>query len=164
MVGGDDEVAIERARPVLEILGGRLFRTGLLGSGHAMKALNNLVGGATYAVVVEALAVGERYGLDPAVMVEVMNASTGRSFNTEHVIQEHVLTGTYATGFSLGLLAKDVGIAAELAAAVDVDAPVARLVSRRLAEAAEGLGPTADHSEAHRHWWDARLDRTGGAA
>ena len=74
-------------------------------------------------------------------MIEVLNASTGRSFNTEHVVKDHVLTGTYGTGFALGLLAKDVGIAAALAAALEVDAPLADLVSSRLAEAAAGLGP-----------------------
>ena len=163
MVGGD-EAAVARVRPVLEVLGERLYRTGGLGTGHAMKALNNLVGGTTYAVVVEALAIGERYGLDPRVMIDVLNASTGRSFNSEHVIKDHVLTGSYGTGFALGLLAKDVGIAAALAAAVEVDAPLADLVSGRLAEAAAGLGPAADHSEAHRHWWDARLDRNAEAA
>ena len=164
MVGGDDEDAVERVRPVLEVLGEQLFRTGGLGTGHAMKALNNLVGGTTYAVVVEALAIGERYGLDPRVMIDVLNASTGRSFNTEHVVKDHVLTGTYGTGFALGLLAKDVGIAAALAGAVEVDAPLADLVSGRLAEATAGLGPAVDHSEAHKHWWDARLDRGAEAA
>ena len=163
MVGGGDE-EVERVRPVLEVLGERLFRTGALGTGHAMKALNNLVGGTTYAVVVEALAIGERYGLDPRTMIEVLNASTGRSFNTEHVVKDHVLTGTYGTGFALGLLAKDVGIAAALAAALEVDAPLADLVSSRLAEAAAGLGPAADHSEAHKVWWEARLDGSAEVA
>jgi 3-hydroxyisobutyrate dehydrogenase len=158
MVGGGDE-DVERVRPVLDVLGERLYRTGALGTGHAMKALNNLVGGTTYAVVVEALAIGERYGLDPRVMVEILNASTGRSFNTEHVVKDHVLTGRYGTGFALGLLAKDVGIAAALAAELEVDAPLAGLVSGRLQEAAAALGPAVDHSEAHKHWWEARLDR-----
>jgi 3-hydroxyisobutyrate dehydrogenase len=159
MVGGDDAGAIARAEPVLEVLGERLFRTGPLGSGHAMKALNNFVGGATYAVVVEALTVGRHFGLDPATMIDVMNASSGRSFNTEHVVKDHVLTGAYATGFALGLLAKDVGIAAGLARSSDVDAPLCDLVSRRWAEAAGDLGATADHSEAHKHWWPGRLDQ-----
>jgi 3-hydroxyisobutyrate dehydrogenase len=160
MVGGDDE-AIAAATPVLEVLGERLFRTGPLGSGHAMKSLNNFVGGATYAVVAEALIVGKRYGLDPDTMIDVMNASTGRSFNTEIVFADHVLTGNYATGFALGLLAKDVGIAAALADTSGVDAPICGLVGRRWAEAAAGLGGTSDHSEAHKHWWAGRLD--GGA-
>ncbi len=158
MIGGDDEAAIARAQPVLEVLGERLFRTGPLGSGHAMKSLNNFVGGATYAVVVEALTVGRHYGLDPTTMIDVMNASTGRSFNTEVVVKDHVLTARYATGFALGLLAKDVGIAASLAAASEVDAPLCDLVSRRWADAADDLGPAADHSEAHKHWWSGRLD------
>ena len=160
MIGGDDEAAITRARPALEVMGERLFRTGPLGSGHAMKALNNFVGGGTYAIVVEALVVGERFGLAPATMIDVMNASTGRSFNTEVVLKDHVLTGEYATGFALGLLAKDVGIAASLAAAAEVDAPLCDLVSRRWAEAMAELGGTADHSEAHKHWWPVRLDRS----
>jgi 3-hydroxyisobutyrate dehydrogenase len=157
MIGGEDD-AVVRVRPVLEVLGERLFRTGPLGSGHAMKALNNLVAGTGYAVAVEALAIGQRFGLDSKTMIEVMNASTGRSFSTECVLADHVLTGAYGTGFSLGLLAKDVGIAATLAEAAAVDAPISELVSRRFAEALTGLGPDADHSEAHKQWWAARLE------
>jgi 3-hydroxyisobutyrate dehydrogenase len=153
MIGGDDEAAITRATPVLEVLGERLFRTGPLGSGHAMKALNNFVGGGTYALVAEALAVGSRFGLEAATMVEVMNASTGRSFNTENVFAPHVVTGAYATGFALGLLAKDVGIAAALAESAGVEAPLCRLVRGRWADAAAALGPARDHSEAHRSWY-----------
>ena len=160
MIGADDENAIAKAQPVLQVLGERLFRTGPLGSGHAMKALNNFVGGATYALVVEALTVGRHYGLDPATMIDVMNASSGRSFNTEHVVKDHVLTGTYATGFALGLLAKDVGIAAKLAASAEIDAPLLELASRRWAEAAGELGESVDHSEAHKHWWSGRFDRS----
>lgn len=162
MIGGDDEDAIARVQPALEVMGERLFRTGPLGSGHAMKALNNFVGGATYAVVAEALAIGERFGLAAQTMIDVMNASSGRSFNTENVFKEHVLTGTYATGFALGLLAKDVGIAANLAEAADVDAPLVQLISQRWAEAADDLGPDADHSTAHKHWWSGRLDQNNG--
>lgn len=161
MIGGDED-AIARVRPALEVMGERLFRTGPLGSGHAMKALNNFVGGATYAVVAEALAVGERFGLAAQTMIDVMNASTGRSFTTENVFKEHVLTGSYATGFALGLLAKDVGIAANLAETARVDAPLVQLVSRRWTEAADDLGPDADHSEAHKHWWSGRLDQDNG--
>jgi 3-hydroxyisobutyrate dehydrogenase len=152
MIGGDD-TAVERAEAVLETLGERLFRTGPLGTGHAMKALNNFVGGATYAIVTEALAIGQHFGLTPETMIDVMNASTARSFNTEFVLKEHVLTGEYATGFALGLLAKDVGIAGALAAAAGVDAPFSDLTNRRWGEAASNMGPSPDHSRAHQHWW-----------
>ena len=165
MIGGDDEAAIEAAQPVLDVLGAHFFRTGPLGSGHAMKALNNFVGGGTYALVVEALAIGQHFGLAPSTMIDVMNASTGRSFNTEIVVKDHVVTGRYATGFALGLLSKDVGIAANLGDSSGVDAPLSHLVSRRWAEAAAGLGPAADHSEAHKCWWSSDLaERTASSA
>jgi 3-hydroxyisobutyrate dehydrogenase len=157
MVGGEDEAAFELVRPVLECVGERLFRTGPLGSGHALKALNNFLGASSYATGVEALAIGREFGLDPAVMLEVFNASSGRSFNTEHVLKEDVITGRYGTGFVAGLLAKDVAIAAALAASVGVDAPALRLVAQRWRQAADGLGFSADHSEAHKQWWPIEL-------
>ena len=153
MVGADDEAAFARARPVLEVLGGKLFRTGPRGSGHAMKALNNFLGGAAYATLAEAIRIGEYFGLEPKGMLEVINNSTGRSFNSEVVFPQDVITGRYATGFALGLLAKDVGIAATLAEAAAVDAPACRLVAERWADAVSGLGAAADHSEAHKQWW-----------
>jgi len=157
MVGGQDEDAFGRVTPVLEVLGARIFRTGPLGSGHAMKALNNFLGAAAYTTAAEALAIGHEFGLDPRVMLDVINASTGRSFNTEVVLKDDVITGRYGTRFALGLLAKDVGIAADLAEAVGVDAPACQLIRRRWAEAAADLGFATDHSEAHKHWWDIDL-------
>jgi 3-hydroxyisobutyrate dehydrogenase len=153
-------------RPVLEVLGARIFRTGPLGSGHAMKALNNFLGAAAYTTAAEALAIGHEFGLDPAVMLDVINASTGRSFNTEVVLKDDVITGRYGTRFALGLLAKDVGIAADLAEAVGVDAPACQLIRRRWAEAAADLGFATDHSEAHKRWWpiDLRTDQSGPEA
>lgn len=85
--------------------------------------------------------------------------STGRNFSTEHTLVEEVLTGRYATGFQLGLMAKDVGIAADLAAALDLPAPVCAAVLARLRDAADGIGPTSDHSAAIAYW-----DRRGPAA
>jgi 3-hydroxyisobutyrate dehydrogenase len=161
MVGGQDDEAFARVRPVLETLGERIFRTGPLGSGHAMKALNNFLGASAYTTAAEALAIGHEFGLDPRVMLDVINTSTGRSFNTEVVLKDDVITGRYGTGFALGLLAKDVGIAADLAEVVGVDAPACQLVRSRWAAAAAGLGFAADHSEAHKHWWAIDL-RAGG--
>jgi 3-hydroxyisobutyrate dehydrogenase len=159
MCGGDDADALERARPILEVLGDRIFPTGPLGSGHALKALNNYLAAAAYSAATEALLIGQRFGLDPETMFDVVNTSTGRSFSSEVVLRGNVVTGEYATGFALGLLAKDVGIAAALAASLEVDAPALELVSRRWAEAAAALGPAADHSEAHKQWWPAEADR-----
>ena len=157
MLGGDDPQAMDRARGVLEVLGARIFHTGRLGSGHAMKALNNYCGAASYTSVAEALAIGARFGLEGDVMIEILNTSTGRSFNTDVVFPQEVLPGRYATGFALALLAKDVAIAASLAESSGLDAPVCELVSDRWGQAKAGLPAGADHSEAHKGWWDVVL-------
>jgi 3-hydroxyisobutyrate dehydrogenase len=157
MAGTDDPQHLERVRPVLETLGGTVFATGPLGSGHAMKALNNFVGGTTYLLTAEALVVGQQYGLTPSTMIDVFNASTARSFNSEIVFKDHVITGEYATRFALGLLAKDVGIGADLAEAKGIEAPLARLSAARWQQALAAREFQADHSEAHKGLWDADL-------
>jgi 3-hydroxyisobutyrate dehydrogenase len=152
MIGGDDPGAIDRARPLLRAMGDRLFDTGGLGSGHAMKALNNFVAAASFAACAEALLAGQRFGLDPTRMVEILNVSTGRNFHTDLVLREHVVEGKFATGFQLGLLAKDVRIAADLAHDLRLDAPLARLVSERFETARDALGYARDHTEAIKAW------------
>jgi 3-hydroxyisobutyrate dehydrogenase len=160
MVGGDD-ADVARVQPVLRVLGdpARQFRTGGLGTGHAMKALNNVIGAATYCATAEAVLAGARFGLDPQVMIDIINASTGRSFNSVSVWGENVLNGSYATGFALGLMAKDVGIAQSVIAAAAADAPVLALAHERWAAALRELGPAADQSRAHQAWWDDKLAR-----
>jgi 3-hydroxyisobutyrate dehydrogenase len=159
MVGGVDE-DVARAQPVLRVLGdpARQFRTGGLGTGHAMKALNNVIGAATYCATAEALVIGQRFGLDPQTMIAIVNASTGRSFVSDTVFAAEVLTGRYGSGFALGLMAKDVHIAQSVAAAAETDAPVLALADARWAKALGQLGPTADQSMAHQAWWADRLD------
>jgi 3-hydroxyisobutyrate dehydrogenase len=152
MIGADDDAARERAKGVLSLMGNRLFDAGALGNGHAMKALNNFVAAAGYSAAAEALLAGKRFGLDPTRMLAIMNSSTGRNFNTEVVMQEHVVNQRFATGFSLGLLTKDVGIAADLMRSVQLDAPMAELLDARYKNALAQLGPTRDNSEAILAW------------
>jgi 3-hydroxyisobutyrate dehydrogenase len=152
MIGGDDPAAIERAKPVLAAMGKSLFETGPLGSGHAMKALNNYVAGAGFAAAAEALIVGERFGLDPAVMIDIMNVSTGRNFSTESTIKGQVLTKAFASGFALALLAKDVKIAADLARGLGLDVPLTQLTSARWIEARDDIGGDKDHTAAFMSW------------
>ena len=130
----------------------KLFEVGSLGCGHAMKCLNNFLAGTSFAAAAEAVTVGRKFGLDPKVMVDVINVSTGRSFASENLIQQHVLSGAFGTGFALGLLAKDVRIAADLADQIGVDAPVGRLVRDLWADARENLGGDQDHTRAATHW------------
>ena len=152
MVGADDETALATAEPVLGVLGERLVRVGALGCGHAMKALNNVVAATAFTVTAEALIVGKRFGLDPAVMVDVMNTSTGRNFHTDVSFPGHVLTRKFATGFALGLLAKDVAIAADLGAALGATAPVMELVRRLAAEGRDEVGADEDNTALVKRW------------
>jgi len=162
MAGADDDSAVDRVQPILEVLGRRVFRTGPLGSGHAMKALNNFCAAAGYAALAEALVLGRNFGLTPSTMVEIINNSTGRSFCSDVVFPDEVLTGRYGTGFALGLLAKDVTIAAGIAEGSGASAPLCELVQERWAEAADALGFAADHSMAHQEWWDVDLSDAEG--
>jgi 3-hydroxyisobutyrate dehydrogenase len=148
MIGCAPGALLERIRPVLAAMGGQLFVLGGQGQGHAMKAINNMIGGAGMIAVAEGLALGERFGLEPSTMVDVLNASTGRSFITELVAKEHVIPRRFATGFALGLLAKDVRIAADLGEAIDLDLPLFRLARERFAFARDAEGATSDSSRA----------------
>jgi hypothetical protein len=94
MAGADDEAAVDRVLPILGVVGRRVFRTGPLGSGHAMKALNNFCAAAGYAALAEALVLGRSFGLAPSTMIDVVNNSTGRSFCSDVVFPEEVVTGT----------------------------------------------------------------------
>ena len=151
MIGGEPE-PVAAVRPVLACMGNKLFEVGGLGCGHAMKCLNNFLAATSFAAASEAVAVGRSFGLDPAVMADVINVSTGRSFASENLIKQHVLSGAFGTGFALGLLAKDVRIAADLAEQIGVDAPVGRLVCGLWADAREALGADQDHTRAAVHW------------
>ena len=146
MAGGDADV-IERLRPMLEVIGSSIHHCGPVGAGHAMKALNNLVSAAGFLVSVEAMLVGRQFGLDPARMVDVLNASSGMNYSTQQKFARYVLSRTFDSGFSVGLMAKDLGIASGMAHERGVEAPFTALCAQLWSEAAEALGPTGDHTE-----------------
>ena len=146
MVGGD-AVTVERCRPLLERMGTTILRTGSLGSGQAMKALNNLVSAGGFLIAAEALSIGRQFGLDPATMVDILNASSGSNNSTQKKFKQFVLSEKYDSGFALALMAKDLGIALELARQGGVDTPFAAQCREIWAEASAALGTKADHTE-----------------
>jgi 3-hydroxyisobutyrate dehydrogenase len=151
MMGGS-AADLARARPVLEMMGTKLFEVGALGAGHAMKALNNYVSAAAFEATSEALLIGKRFGIDPTQLIDILNVSTGRNFHSELSMKDHVIGERYAAGFLLALAAKDVRIAAGLAAAMKIDAPMLKLSAAQLTAASEQLGPRADVTEAIKAW------------
>lgn len=152
MIGSDDAALTARARPVLSAMGDRLFETGKVGTGHAMKALNNYLAAVGFAAGAEALIAAERFGLDTRAALDIVNVSTGRNFSTEATLKSEVLTGRFASGFGLGLLAKDVRIAAGLAEAVGVELPLLACTREWWDAAEERVGPQKDHTLAFRAW------------
>src|SRR6202034_1513336 len=91
MVGGDPAV-IDSVLPVLSAMGTSVLRTGAVGSGQAMKALNNLVSAGGFMIGIEALLIRQRFGLDPAVMTDVLNAATGMNDSTQKKFKQFVLS------------------------------------------------------------------------
>jgi 3-hydroxyisobutyrate dehydrogenase len=152
MVGTDNKAALDRVRPILGVLGHRVFEVGGSGAGHAMKALNNYVSGTGFMAAVEALVIGRSFGLDPALMVDILNESTGRNFATANTLKQEVISRAFGTQFVLGLLAKDVKIAADLAEDIQVNAPLARASRDLILRAREAVGADADHTAAVKYW------------
>lgn len=149
MVGGD-AATFERARPILSAFGSRLEHMGPVGAGHAMKAVNNALLAVNIIAVGEGLATLVKAGVPAAKAVEVLNVSSGRSFVSEALVPERVLSGTWPRTFRLALHHKDVGIALAIADAIGVDAPLLDLTADLLEVAGDALGPDADYLEAIR--------------
>jgi aromatic ring-cleaving dioxygenase len=115
---------LARVRPLLEAMGHRVFHLGGIGAGHTMKCLNNLITAITLTATAEGLAIGTRAGLDPAVMTDVLDESTGGSWITRTHIRERVLSRRFDDPFKLELMLKDMGIATELARELALPAPL----------------------------------------
>jgi 3-hydroxyisobutyrate dehydrogenase-like beta-hydroxyacid dehydrogenase len=90
MVGSDSPAAIEKAMPVLKAMSKYVFVMGELGAGHAMKALNNYVSVGSIIALCDALVAGQKFGLDPGKMVDVLNVGTGRNFSTAYSMRDEV--------------------------------------------------------------------------
>lgn len=146
MVGGDS-ATFERARPVLSAFGKRIEHLGPVGSGHAMKAVNNALLAVNILAAGEGLAALVKAGVSARTAVEVLNASSGRSFVTDALIPERVLTGSWPKTFRLALLDKDVGIARTFLKETGIEAPILNLAGELFEAAHTELGERADHVE-----------------
>ena len=145
MIGGDAR-DVARADPVLRAMGTALTHVGAVGAGQAMKALNNLASAGSFLIGVEAMLIGQRFGLDPAVMVEVLNASSGMSNSSQRKFGQFVLSRRFDAGFGLDLMVKDVSIALEVGRETATPTPFAALCRELWASAAGLLGPGMDHT------------------
>lgn len=145
MAGGDD-ADIDRAGAVLSAMGSSIHRCGSVGSGQAMKALNNLASAGGFLIGVEVLLIGATFGLDPAAMVDILNVSTGMTNSSQRKFAQFVLSRSFDSGFGLDLMAKDLRTAMAVAGTAGVTAPFASMCEQLVGAAAALLGPGQDHT------------------
>ncbi|MGF1431027.1 NAD(P)-dependent oxidoreductase [Kitasatospora sp. LaBMicrA B282] len=157
LMAAGDAAALDLAEPVLAALG-RVYRVGPSGAGHALKALNNLLSSISLAATAEVLLAGRAFGLAPELMLEVINASTGRNHAAETKLPAHVLTGTFDSGFALRLMLKDLRIAARLLDEAGGPADLSRACRGIWEEAHAKLPDGADNVEVVR-WLEAEAGR-----
>jgi 3-hydroxyisobutyrate dehydrogenase len=163
IMAGGNKKEFQRIRPVLAAMGNEIFHVGPLGAGHAVKALNNYLGAAGTLAGFEALLVARAFGLDPKPMLEAINASTGKNSTTERKIPRDILPGTFASGFKLALMAKDVGIASELADGLGVSVPYLKHTLKIWRAAQKDLPAGADHVEIYKYQEKKAKQRSSSA-
>jgi len=158
MTGGPAD-ALEVLGPVLGVLGARTVHAGdIPGAGHAIKALNNLMSAAHLLASSEAMLAGQAFGLDPAVMLDIVNTSSGRSGSTQNKWPNYILPGTFDSGFSIAFMVKDMKIAVQLAEAAGTPAPLSRAAVAAWATADAEMPAGADHTEIARWLQQAPRD------
>lgn len=143
---GGPAATLERVRPALSAMGTSITAVGDVGSAHAMKALNNLVSAGGFLIGVEAMLIGQQFGLDPNVIVDVLNASTGMNNSTQKKFKQFVLSRQFNSGFGLDLMVKDLGIALGIATDTGTPTPFASLCRELWASAGKTLGKGQDHT------------------
>jgi len=146
MVGGDAAVFAAR-RELLSAMGATIFHVGHSGAGHAMKALNNLLSAIGLVGAAEVLSVASKFGIEPRIALDVLNASTGRNQSTEVKYGRYVLSRAFDSGFAMQLMVKDLRIALDIAHDAGVPVPMSAGALEEWSAAIAALGRGADHTE-----------------
>jgi len=146
MVGGAS-ADVARVTPLLALMGKARHHLGGLGAGHAMKCINNTITSMTFLATAEGLVAGKRYGLDPTVMLEVLNQSTGGSWITQTHFKQRIFNRAFDDPFKLSLMLKDIGIAMQLARETATPMPLSGLGQQLWRMADQAAEPGASVSE-----------------
>ena len=164
MVGGEPDVLAE-CRPILEALGEHIVHVGPLGTGEAVKLVNNLLAACHAAALGEALNIGVRYGLSPNTLYEVISTSSGDCWPLRtripypDVLAASPANDEFAPGFMVELMYKDVGLALELARAVGAPTPLGELVAQLYGAARAQGYARKDFSAVARLYQEGGLDQ-----
>ena len=146
---GGDEGSLAAAEPVLAALTGGSWRPlGPWGAGNLVKLLNNMLASVNLTAVAEALDVAAAYGLDLTATADALSNATGSSRVSSHMFPTWVLPGTFDSGFTTGLMARDVALCLEVARSLDADPAVFTTTAARWQHALATLGPASDFTRA----------------
>lgn len=146
MVGSDSEATYAKVEPILRTMASYLFHMGPLGAGHAMKTLNNYIMASSICALSDSLVTGQKFGLDPQKMIDVLNVGTGVCFPTMDTFRRDGLTRRYNSGFGLALLVKDLGITQEFMDKQQFQTELPELLRGYLKDGLDRVDPAADHT------------------
>ena len=148
MAGGNED-HIKSVQELLSVMG-KVQYAGPLGSGHAIKALNNYVSAAGLIASFEALATARSFGIEPDNFLKIINGATGKNNTTEVKLDKFVISEKFNSGFTLDLMVKDVSIADSLIKDLSADKPLSENVSNYLSKSLAELGKNSDHTEVYK--------------
>jgi 3-hydroxyisobutyrate dehydrogenase len=148
IVGAEEDLLV-RIEPLLKSMAANVFRVGSLGSGHAAKALNNLLSATGLLISIEAVEAGRRFGIDPETLLALLNVSTGMNHATQTKIDRYVLSGRFDSGFRAELMLKDLRLARAIVEDAGLGTGLSGAVVEQWVTAAEGLPAGADQTDIH---------------
>jgi 3-hydroxyisobutyrate dehydrogenase-like beta-hydroxyacid dehydrogenase len=150
LMSAGSAAAMELAAPVLKHLGTQRVCGATPGHGQMVKVINNLLSVIAMAASSEAAILAKRAGLDPKLMFDVINVSSGASNASQTKLPKHILTGTYDFGFATALSQKDVGLCLDQADALGVPMLFGSLARQVLTMTASNVGADADFTMVHK--------------
>lgn len=130
MVIGGEDTDLAKVMPVLEAMSGTRVHIGSCGAGNIAKIANNMLAAAHLITTAEAVSMAAKAGVDPEKLLQGLNAGSGRSGASQVMFPTWVLNKAYDSGFTMGLMRKDVGLACDLTASLDLDLPLSRTVAQ----------------------------------
>jgi len=153
MVGGKED-NLEKAGPILNVLGKNVVHVGDVGAGDAIKIVNNMILGSNMAILAEALVLGKKLGLSGTVMSEIIGQGSGKSYVLDAKLEKFILSGNFEPGFAVDLQHKDLGLALDAAKDAGVPVPMGAFATQLFEMArAKGLG-SKDMSAVIQIWED----------
>ncbi len=150
MVMGGSETTIAKIRPILEDLTAKIVHVGPVGSGHAAKIANNLLCAANLVLVSEMAQLAKSGGIPLVSLLDGVNAGSGRSGVSEVNFPKWIMSESYDSGFTMGLMRKDVGLATKLAANAGLTLPATRAIAAVWEDSRAMLDDSADFNEIYK--------------